>query len=233
MSTSSQVLQCVATPNSVLTTIPISHSPSLPPASKTLTVASVPSALQSEAHPRADPGTLPEEVLRLQREMNAAMGQLLATRASMDSHQRRLVSNTKTALYQNEAKTAVAIKEAKAHCAATIREAEAAEVDHAHTLQQSLRESMQDLECEVIEKEGWDTKSFLEACRVGLQACLQLATAIGKPTPTTPHPTMSDIHTSNGDQTVMLFIQQGGSLSEIRGGRSHGVRHDPRGVAPL
>ena len=85
-----------------------------------------------------------------------AMGQLLTTRASMDSCQRRLVSNTKTTLHQNETKTAIAINEEKAHCAATIREAEATSVDHACTLQQSLGESMQDLEHEAIEKEEWD-----------------------------------------------------------------------------
>ena len=65
----------------------------------------------------------------------------------------------------------MAIKEAKAHCVATIRVAEAASVDHAHTLQQSLGESMQDLEHVAIEKEEWDCHSFLEACRVTLQAC--------------------------------------------------------------
>ena len=65
----------------------------------------------------------------------------------------------------------MAIKEAKAHCAAMIREAEAASVDHIHTLQQSLGESMQDLEYEAIEKEEWDCQSFLEACTAALQAC--------------------------------------------------------------
>ena len=163
-------------------TVPISHLPSPPPASKTLTVASVPSTPQSGTCPRADPGTLSEEVLQLQREMNAAMGQLLTTRASMGSHQRRLVSNTETTLHQNEAKAAKAIKEAKAQCAAMIwdaeatctviiREAETACVGHTHILQQSHGESMQDLEHEAIDKEGWDCQSFLEACRAALQAC--------------------------------------------------------------
>ena len=101
-----------------------------------------------------------------------AMGQLLKTRASIDSHQRRLVSNTKTA-----------IKEAKALCTAAIchlgcrgyvhscHEGETACTDNAHTLQQSLDESMPDLECKAIEKEGWDHQSFLEACGAALQAC--------------------------------------------------------------
>ena len=100
-----------------------------------------------------------------------AMGWLLTTRASMDSCQRRLVSETKTALHQNEDKAAEAIKESKAHCAATIwdaeamytvtiREAETACVGHTHSLQQSLSESIQDLEHEAIDKEGWVTNLF-------------------------------------------------------------------------
>ena len=74
MATSSQVSQHVATPNDILATIPISHSPSPPPASKTLTAANILSAPQSQTHPRADPNTLSEEVLHLQREMNTARG---------------------------------------------------------------------------------------------------------------------------------------------------------------
>ena len=93
--------------------------------------------------------------------MNIARGWLLTTRASMDSCQRRLVSNTKTALHQNEAKSTKAMKEAKAHCttviwdaeamcAVTSREEETTCAGHAHTLQQSLGESIQDLECKAI-----------------------------------------------------------------------------------
>ena len=83
----------------------------------------------------------------------------------MDSHWRRLVSNTKTALHQNEAKAAKAIKEVKVHCTTaiqdaeamcrvTIREVETTCVGHTCTLQQSLGESMQDLECKALEKKG-------------------------------------------------------------------------------
>ena len=138
------------------------------------------------------------------------------------------------------------IWDAEAKCAATIREAETACMDHTHTLQWSLDESMEDLECKAIEKEGQDCQSFLEACGMALEACLtevqgvlmcpvqllmgnmslatllaatgQLATPIGRPIPATPPPTMADTCTSNEDQTVMPFIQPGGSLSEIRGG---------------
>ena len=50
-------------------------------------------------------------------------------------------------------------------------EAETAFTDYTHTLQWSLDESMQDLEHEAIEKEGWDHQSFLVVCRAALQAC--------------------------------------------------------------
>ena len=72
-----------------------------------------------------DIGTLPEEVLHLQVEMNRIMGQLLTTRVSMDAHQRKEVSNFQMALHQNEAQTTKIIKEAETVCATTIREAKA------------------------------------------------------------------------------------------------------------
>ena len=100
-----------------------------------------------------------------------AMGQLLTTRASMDSCQKRLVSNTKTAIKEAKALCKGAIQDAEANCAATIREAETACVDCTHTFQLSLDESMQDLECKATEKEGWDHQSFLKACGAALQAC--------------------------------------------------------------
>ena len=61
--TSSQALQHMAMPDDIPTTVLISHSPFPPPASKTLTVASIPSTPQSGTHPRADQGTLSKEVL--------------------------------------------------------------------------------------------------------------------------------------------------------------------------
>ena len=97
LATSSWVLQHMAMPEDIPTTVPISHSPSPTPASQTLTAASIPSTPWSGTHPRAGPGILSEEVLQLQREMNVGMGQLLTTKASMDSCQRKLLSNTKTA----------------------------------------------------------------------------------------------------------------------------------------
>ena len=156
----------------------------------------------------------------------------------------------------------MAIKEVKAHYTATIREAEAAGVEYAHTLQQSLGESMQDLECEAIEKEEWDCQSFLEACRAALQVCPsiahgvlmyplqlltgnmsladllmttpQLAIAIGKPTPATPPPTMSETPAPPmGTKWWCLLSDREAASPKIRGGRSCGIRPDPGEVAPL
>ena len=63
MTTPSQVLQCIATPDDIHVSVLISHLPSLPLVSKSLIVASVASTPQSETQPRADQGTLSEEVL--------------------------------------------------------------------------------------------------------------------------------------------------------------------------
>ena len=93
--------------------------------------------------------------------MNRAMGQLLTTRESIDTHCRKQVSDTKTTFCQNEAQTAEAIKEVKAHCATVIQDAEA-------TCAAAIRE---DIEREPIEEKGRDCQSFLTACRVALQAC--------------------------------------------------------------
>ena len=60
LATSSQASQDVATPDDIPITVAISHSPSPPPASKTLTAANVLSSPWSGTHPRADPDTLSE-----------------------------------------------------------------------------------------------------------------------------------------------------------------------------
>ena len=75
--------------------------------------------------PGDDAEALPEEVILLQEEINRAIRWLLMTRASLDAHQWKQVSDFEMALYWNMAKTTEAIKEAKAHCGATIQEAEA------------------------------------------------------------------------------------------------------------
>ena len=157
----------------------------------------------------------------------------------MDACHKRLVLDTKTAFHQNEARTAKVIKkvgahctavtweaeamhaatiwEAEAKCAVAIREAENACADHTHKLQKSHGKSMQNIEREAIEEEGWDHQSFLNACGVALQACppeacgvlmfplqllarnMSLAALLvttlpaghhhGGPIPTIPHPT--------------------------------------------
>ena len=70
-------------------------------------------------------GTLPKDVIQLQKEANRALGCLLMTRSSLNAHQRNQVSDFEMALHQNESDTTEAIKEAKALCDFTIREAEA------------------------------------------------------------------------------------------------------------
>ena len=123
------------------------------------------------------------------------------------------------AVREVKAHCTTAIWDAEATCAATIREVETACVKHAHILQQSHREHMQELERDANEEEGRDCQSFLTACGVVLQVCppeacgvlmfpLQLLTdnmslatllaippqlsmATGEPAPATPHPTAS------------------------------------------
>ena len=65
------------------------------------------------------------DVTLLQEEANKAQGHLLVTRSSIDSHQRKQVSDFGIALCQNESDITEAIKEVKALCACTIRDVEA------------------------------------------------------------------------------------------------------------
>ena len=92
-------------------------------------------------------------------------GWLLTTRATVDTHCRKQVSDSETAFHQTKAQTAKAVKEARAYCATTIWDAEATctaairEVqttcaECTHILQQSHREHMQEIEREAIEEEG-------------------------------------------------------------------------------
>ena len=66
--------------------------------------------------------------------MNAALEQLLATRATMDSHCRELELNTKLAIHMNEAQAIEAIKETEINHTAEIKEAE---VCHANTIKEA------------------------------------------------------------------------------------------------
>ena len=96
--------------------------------------------------------------------MNAALVWLLVTKATMDSHQRDLVLNANIARCINEVQATEAIKEVEVCCAATIKEVEGCWAIHACALEKSHKESMLELEHEVIAKEGWDYQAFLEAC---------------------------------------------------------------------
>ena len=110
------------------------------------------------------------------------MGCLLMTRTSIDAFCRKQESDFEMALYQNEAKTTEAIREAKAHCGTAIREAEACYTtanreekarcaDHACSIQQLHSDSMQCLKREALKEEGKDCQSFLATCGAALQAC--------------------------------------------------------------
>ena len=72
----------------------------------------------------ADLGALPTEVILLEEEMSNAMGCLLITRASLDAHQRKQVSDFQMAIHQNDAEATEAIRETKVHCGSVIREVE-------------------------------------------------------------------------------------------------------------
>ena len=69
-------------------------------------------------------GALPMDVVQVQEEAGKAWGCLLMTRSSFDAHQQKQVSDFKMALCQNKTETTEAIKDAKALCTWTIREAE-------------------------------------------------------------------------------------------------------------
>ena len=65
------------------------------------------------------------DVTWLQEEATNTLGHLLVTRSSISAHWRKWVSDFGMALCQNESEVTEAIKEVKALCAHTIRDAEA------------------------------------------------------------------------------------------------------------
>ena len=93
------------------------------------------------------------------------------TKVTMDSHPRELALKANIAMCQNEVQATEAIKEVEVYCAAAIKEVEACQVIHACTLEKSHKESMLELEHELIAEEGWDHQAFLEACGPVLWAC--------------------------------------------------------------
>ena len=160
------------------------HSPSQPTISKTPDMASISPSPQSWP-PRASPTGLTNEVLWLQREMNAALEQLLTTRATLNSHWRELVWNADIGRCQNDTQATKAIKEAEVwcattiweeetHCEVTIKEVEAHHVTQAYDLEQSHKGSMLKhgmLKHEVLVEEQGDCQVFVEACGTALLAC--------------------------------------------------------------
>ena len=141
------------------------------------------------------------------------------------------------------------IQDAKATCARTIRKVKTACTEHACTLQQAHRDSMEGLEREAINEEEQDCQSFLTACGVALQICppgacrvlmypLQLLMGnmsgcpLGHLPPTlhqnvgtcpykSPPNHSSRAHTLLGNQTAMPFAQLKGNLAMVRGWRKH------------
>ena len=65
------------------------------------------------------------DVTQLQEKTNKALGCLLVMRSTINTHQRKEVSDFGMALHQNDSEITKAIKAAKALCAQTIREVEA------------------------------------------------------------------------------------------------------------
>ena len=113
-----------AMPECIANNVQVSHSPSLPTISKLWMWPASPPVYSLEP-PRTNPTCLPNEVLWLQREMNAALEWLPMTKATLNSHQRELAWNVDVTMCQNETQATKAIKEAEVQCVATVREAEA------------------------------------------------------------------------------------------------------------
>ena len=123
----------------------------------------------------------PPDMAHLWEEANKALGDLLAIKSSIDTHQQKLVLEYSMALHQNDSKTTESIKEAKAicthsiqeaetHCSTTIREAEALGASQAGSIQQSHAKAVQHLEEESIEEESKGQLNFLSTCQAALQA---------------------------------------------------------------
>ena len=111
--TSQQVSPQTARPDEA---VPLSHSPSPTLVLENPETTSVPATLQPRTHPGTDLSALSDEVPQWQEEMNRAMGHLLITRASIDAHHRKQVSDFETSFHQNKAQTTRAIKEVRACC---------------------------------------------------------------------------------------------------------------------
>ena len=98
VATSPLVLPQVAVPDDTVTS---GHSSPTTLIAETPEAASIPTAPPSKTPSGADMGVLSDEVLQLQREMNRAMGHLLMTRVSIDTHHRKQVLNFEMAIQQS------------------------------------------------------------------------------------------------------------------------------------
>ena len=98
--------------------------------------------LQHQTPPRVGSARLTDELLHLQERMNAALEQLLTTRATIDSQCKELELNTELSACLNEAQAIEAIKEAEVHHTATIKESEVCHATAASILQQTYQENV-------------------------------------------------------------------------------------------
>ena len=75
--------------------------------------------------PKPSGGAPPTDVGHLQEKANKALGELLTTKSSINTHQQKLVWELGTELCQNDSETTESIKEAKAICTCATQDAEA------------------------------------------------------------------------------------------------------------
>ena len=166
MTTIMQMPLQAATPGDTPSFTHTNHPLLKPTVPQTPDVESISFISQPQATPRIGPARLTNKLLHLQERMN------VATRATVDSHCKELELNTELTAYLNDAQAIEAIKEAEVHHAAAIKEAEVHCTTTTFALQQTHRESMLMLKCEVKAEEGWDCQAFMGTFGVVLQACL-------------------------------------------------------------
>ena len=125
--------------------------------------------------------TPPPDAAHLWEEANKALGDLLAVKSSLDTHQQKLVSEFSMALHENDSKAMESIKEERATCthsiqeaedccSTTIREAEIQRASQAISIQQSHHKAVQHLKEESIEEERKSQLNFLSICQTALWA---------------------------------------------------------------
>ena len=123
------------------------HSPSPPYQNLQVQAAPLQSPATSLSH--ASPSDFPKEVFQPQREMNMALEQLLATRATLDLCRRELVQNFDIVMQQHKTQATT----------------------WAHALEQSHGESMLNFEHETLVEEGCTCQACIEAYGAALWTC--------------------------------------------------------------